>query len=201
MRRTRDTLPFEFVGGSPAVDFVNTVSWRGEERVRNERFLSFESVITWALDGGVIAAREAAELRRKALAAPPAARLEFRLLFRFRTALHALFSSLAAGRSAPESLAAVNRLLHETLRRIELAPGEGALAWQTETEPAGIGTIRHRVALDAARLLTSASDLARRKQQRRAFRFLLPKYCGRLEPHATRPVTATGLVFPRHAKR
>ena len=77
------TLPFEFVGGAPALDFVNTISWGDRDE---ERFNTFDDVVDWAMKAGVIKRRERGGTR------------ELREMIKLRELLHRVFIARASGR-------------------------------------------------------------------------------------------------------
>src|SRR5690349_9665638 len=113
-------LPFKYVGGDPALDFVNTVDWtsRGPER---DRLFSFERLLEWAEGAGILTRRSAAALRAKARANPRHAIAAHRNAITTRHILWKLFSGIAQGRPAAADREDFNRLLARTLPHLRVA--------------------------------------------------------------------------------
>jgi predicted RNA-binding Zn ribbon-like protein len=114
-------LPFKYVGGDPAIDLVNTVDWtsRGPEQ---DRLTSFERLVEWAQNAGVVSPKIAAVLRARACAHPREAQLAHRTALRAREALWRLFGALARGESLADPLAEFNPLLSQALEHMRVAP-------------------------------------------------------------------------------
>ncbi len=126
-----DLAPFRFVGGSLALDFVNTVNWteRGRER---DSFVGYEDLVAWGGAAGVLGPEAAMGLRAGARRDPDQARRALARAHALREVLQRLFTAVASGR-APE--AAVLRRFNEELAeaqarlftaRLEVSSGEPA---------------------------------------------------------------------------
>ncbi len=95
--RTRD-----FVGGHPALDFVNTLTgWNSSPR---DWLDSYERFAGWAQKAGVISANKAAALRRKAQDHPKKAEAALDKTRSLRALLHAYFAAIATGRNPPSTV-------------------------------------------------------------------------------------------------
>ena len=116
--------PFQYIGGDPAIDFVNTVDWtsRGPEQ---ERLTDFDRVIRWAEGAGVVSAKAAAALQAREVAKPREAESAYRNALRVREVLERLFRSLAGGEPAGDALEDFNRELAPALERMRVAPADG----------------------------------------------------------------------------
>jgi predicted RNA-binding Zn ribbon-like protein len=117
-------FPFQYIGGDPAIDFVNTVDWtsRGPEQ---ERLTDFDGVIRWAEGAGVVSAKAARGLRARAVAKPREAEVAHRNALRVRGVLERLFRAVAGGEPAGDSLEEFNRELVRALERMRVAPAAG----------------------------------------------------------------------------
>jgi predicted RNA-binding Zn ribbon-like protein len=117
-------LPFEYIGGDPALDLVNTVDWtsRGPEE---ERLTDFARLVQWAQGAGIVSARVAAALRAKGNAKPREAEAAHRAALRAREVLERLFSALAHGDPPGEALDDFNRLLGQALEHMRVIPVTG----------------------------------------------------------------------------
>jgi len=148
-------LPFEWVGGSPALDFTNTVSWTIPERT-NERLRSYADVVRWTGAAGLADPSEVRALSRRASARPREADRLFGHALRLREALHDVFAARAAG-SEPDGAAAnrLNRYLGRALERLRVDAQESGIwswGWSAREE---FERPLWRIAWSAAQLLTS----------------------------------------------
>jgi predicted RNA-binding Zn ribbon-like protein len=110
----------DLVGGNLALDFVNTVSWRGRE-APEERIDSYADLVTWSEMAGAVSRPSAVRLLRTSNRRPRRAADVLGGARRLRECLHRLFSSRSRSRPLdPGDLWQLNA----TLRR---APGRKAL--------------------------------------------------------------------------
>lgn len=148
-------LPFEWVGGAPALDFTNTVSWTTPEPT-NERLRSYADLVRWTGEAGLADPGEVLSLRRLASASPPEADRVFGHALELREALHGLFGSQAAG-SQPDGAAVnrLNRFMGRALERLTLGSRTGG-GWSWGwNEREDLERPLWRIAWSAAQLLTS----------------------------------------------
>jgi predicted RNA-binding Zn ribbon-like protein len=130
---------FRYVSGDPALDFVNTADWTpgGLER---DRFTTYERVVEWAEGAGVVGAREAARLRRRAKQRTRAAGAALNAAHQARKLLRDLFAGVLSGAPGPEVLNRYNALLSCTASRARLEPAasggltRGWSGWSDELE-------------------------------------------------------------------
>jgi predicted RNA-binding Zn ribbon-like protein len=117
-------LPFQYIGGDPALDLVNTVDWtsRGPEQ---DRLTDFDRLIRWAEGTGILSVKAASALRVQAQAKPPEAEAAFRNAVRVRAVLERVFRSIAASQPAGDALEDFNRLLGRALERMRVMPASG----------------------------------------------------------------------------
>ena len=143
---------FEWVGGDPALDFHNTVSWR-RAGLAEERLRSFPDLVAWGQAAG-LAARPKALLARTRERPAEAARALARALG-LRATLHAVFTAIAEGH-APDAgdLRSLNRTLSGSLRRLAVARRPRGFAWSW-SDTSALDGLLGPIAWSAARLLTS----------------------------------------------
>lgn len=113
---------FEFVGGDPALDFLNTADWTATGPI-NERLGSYDGLVRWGTEAGVLSPQVAARLRRRAAGRPGEARAAYAAALETRDILYRLFSATIAGEGAAVPLRRFNELLAGTLDRLELVEG------------------------------------------------------------------------------
>ena len=117
-------LPFQYIGGDPALDLVNTVDWtsRGPEQ---DRLTDFDRAIQWAQGAGILSVKAASSLRAQAHAKPREAEAAYRDVLRVRAVLGRLFRAIAASEPAGDALDNFNGLLGRALERMRVTPAGG----------------------------------------------------------------------------
>ncbi len=143
------------------LDFVNT---EGTERNSPpDRLESLDVFLEWAVDRGVVEARQAAAVRR-ATGGPQKIEGFLTAGRTLREALYRIFSALAAGAEpAASDLTVLDRQLAGALPRLELTRDAGAFGWAFSEAPARAEELLWPIALSAADLLRS-ERLARVKE-------------------------------------
>ena len=114
-------LPFQYIGGDPAIDLVNTVDWtsRGPEQ---DRLTDYGRLTRWAEGAGLLSPKAAASLRARAEARPREAEAAHRLALRLREVLSRLFGAIAQGELHGDPLNDFNGLLGRALEGMRVAP-------------------------------------------------------------------------------
>ncbi|HEY3112072.1 MAG TPA: ABATE domain-containing protein [Gemmatimonadaceae bacterium] len=151
--------PFRYVGGDPALDFVNTVDWT-EHGLVHERLSDYAQLVRWAEGAGVIGVADARELRKAASRHPDEAGRAFRSALRVREAMQLLAKGLAAPKSvAPAEVKAALELLNASLRnslaRLQLEPGARGMSLSWRGFGSELESPIWAVVWSAARLLAS----------------------------------------------
>jgi predicted RNA-binding Zn ribbon-like protein len=132
-------LPFQYIGGDPALDLVNTVDWtsRGPEQ---ERLTDFDGLTRWAEGAGVLPLKTGVALRRAAATKPREAETAYQAALEARQVLQRLLTSIAEGKPAGDELNDFNRLLVRALEHMRVVPaprGRGGsrqlrLGWENQ---------------------------------------------------------------------
>jgi predicted RNA-binding Zn ribbon-like protein len=150
---------FKFIGGAPALDFVNTTSWASDGSINaaKERFNDFSDLIRWAEKRRLLKSSEARAMRRLAKDDPRRAEQELVAAKHLRQTLRDLFHVIAAGEHPDTSLLnAFNRAVCTGMSSVDLAPtSDGPFAWRFGDCRDDLGTIYGLVAWDAAQIVTS----------------------------------------------
>jgi predicted RNA-binding Zn ribbon-like protein len=145
----------EFIGGSLALDFVNTTS-RRESEAPKERLHAYGDLITWCARKELFGRTEAERLRAAAAQQPEAAAAVHARAVALREALYRIFSAVAAGReAAPTDMELLNGILREGIGRRQLRPGTNSYCWAWVEAPDGLDWMLWPIAYSAAELLTS----------------------------------------------
>ncbi|HYE86229.1 MAG TPA: CGNR zinc finger domain-containing protein [Vicinamibacterales bacterium] len=142
-------LPFAWVSGHPALDFLNTVSWRSWG-LENERLANYSALSDWAATAGLLdPAALPATLDTSATATRALAEA-----LHVRRQLHDFFIALARqGTASTLELAALNGMIADTTAKMKLAPDGTSFRW-TFTGDHHEWPVR-RVIWASAELLTS----------------------------------------------
>jgi predicted RNA-binding Zn ribbon-like protein len=144
---------FEWLGGDLALDFHNTASWR-RQGLADERLRSYADLVAWGREAALPVDPE--RLRARAKRRPREATQALERILHLRSALHAIFTAIAAGRApGTGDLRALNGVLSGALRRLEVARRRGGFDWRW-TDPDALDGLAGPIAWAAALLLTSA---------------------------------------------
>jgi predicted RNA-binding Zn ribbon-like protein len=119
-------------GGSPSLDLVNTVLWRGTDRVQDV-LVDYNALLIWARRAGALSAADASELTRLAAAHPRLAERAHRRVISVRDALHRLFIALGEHRRpAAADLELLKASLVDSIAAATPVDAHGALTWTWE---------------------------------------------------------------------
>ena len=120
---------FEFRGGVPCLDFVNTVGWRLTDRP-SEYLRSYEDLLTWGRQAGLLTPEETEGLSQQATLDPEGAQETLSRALALREATHRAITAAIAGEPQDESdLSALNRELSIALSRLRVMPAGDAYGW------------------------------------------------------------------------
>jgi predicted RNA-binding Zn ribbon-like protein len=150
---------FKLRGGDVSLDFVNTLGWRLTGYPR-EYLRSYEDLLDWGRQAGLLALEETEDLSREATLDPEGARETLSRALALRAAIHRLISAHIAGESQDENdLSALNRELSIALSHLRVMPADGAYSWGWDRSgdegKTPLDSPLWRVAQSAAQLLTS----------------------------------------------
>jgi len=150
---------FGLRGGVVCLDFVNTVGWRLAD-YPSEYLRSYEDLLEWARQAGLLAPEETEGLFRQATLDPEGTRETLPRALVLREAIHRMISRAIAGESQDESdLSALNRELSIALSHLRVMPAGGACGWgwdwSEDDGRARLDISLWPVAQSAAELLTS----------------------------------------------
>lgn len=147
---------FRYLGGDPAIDFVNTVDWEAGVAIESERLHDYGGLLAWAEGAGLTAPAIRKSLGRRARERPAEAAAVVRDALALRALLEAVFRATTRGeRVAPERLAELNRLVRAAAARRELRGAGAPLGWVLAGEGETLASPLWRVTLAAAELLAS----------------------------------------------
>lgn len=136
-------------GGNPAVDFVNTVAWRGDPHRRREYLLHYLDLVAWAQHAGVLSAPEAHALAERPVSDGAGSAKTLRQTRQLREALHGIWT----GNESNGDLDRVAVAYRAALRARRLTMKEYVGTW-CDTE-LSVHTPLHRLAVESATLLTT----------------------------------------------
>lgn len=148
---------FELTGGTLCFDFANTVDNRPVPERRRDHLCSFESLVAWARQTGVVSSPEAGDLTRKAEERPARPKQFVKKALLLREAIYEVFSAVAAGRRPPQSeLETLNLYVGQALAHVRLKPRGDKFVWTWDwREAEALERLLWPIAKSAADLLTS----------------------------------------------
>jgi predicted RNA-binding Zn ribbon-like protein len=144
-----------------AVDFANTLAWRGSEP--SESLHHVGDLISWLRANNALGERASSELEKWTNAHPAKAVILFGEALELREAVYRLLRAIVTN-SAPgeEDLSRLNRALSEVAPRAKLWRSEGGFGWRIESSPTA-SVVLAPVLWSAANLLLTA-DPSRMRQ-------------------------------------
>ncbi len=147
---------FQWVGGAPAVDFTNTVTW-APGGLENERLGEYSDLVDWAQVAGIVSASEAERLKAVAASSPAAAREATGRAHQLRKVLHEVLVAGSGGTVPAAKVAArFDTALAQAAARLTLRPEGDKWVWGWRQRRADdLTDILHPIAWAAAQLLTS----------------------------------------------
>ena len=151
------------VGGSPSLDFANTLDWRLRERPI-ELLKAFPDLVRWGRSVGAIQPVDARRLRRWSETHTRAAGNALAEAIEVREAVAAIFQAAVDGRTPPaKALLRLEAACRAASAARTLVAGRAGAVWAWREESAEPDRAMWAAALDAARILTS-EEAARLRQ-------------------------------------
>lgn len=151
----KDWAAADFIGGHPALDFVNTAAGRDVDP--RDRLDSYARLLDWAAASGRFAARDIEALARRAKKDAPGADAALKEARLVREALFATFDANLKSAPAPKpALALIERVWRRAAAQRHLEAKAGAIASILSAEDAGPGFIAAIMAEDAIALFADA---------------------------------------------
>ncbi len=145
----------DLIAGHACLDFLNTTGGGAKSR-ENERLLSYQDLVEWALLSKVITNSQRTSLRRLAKTSPKDAQASLDRAQVFREALHHVFVAQARGEKMQAGpLQAVRVEVTRCLLHSELKQETHGFSRSIDLQAAGLDTILLRVGLLANDLLLS----------------------------------------------
>jgi predicted RNA-binding Zn ribbon-like protein len=147
---------FELVAGHLALDFVNTVDWRGNPARRKDLLTSADDLVAWAVCARLVSPAEARALVREARRDARRAERTLGRARRLRELLARAFAPAGSdARPAPRDLRLLNSLLGAALRKRHLEVRGTACVWSWSREADPLDWLLWPIVLAGAELLTS----------------------------------------------
>jgi predicted RNA-binding Zn ribbon-like protein len=155
---------FDFIGGNPALDFVNTVGGWREEGFEREYLDSYSHLLAWSKQAGLLTAQQADHLFALARKRPQEAEQVLDGARKLRETSYRIFLAQATGKPARQTdLDALNDVLGEVMCHARVVATSEGYAWGWEASKDALDRMIWPVARAAADLLTS-SELERVRQ-------------------------------------
>src|SRR5215469_15128307 len=117
--RLAPTLPFKFVSGRVSLDLLNTADWPAGGPAL-DRLASYDRLLDWAEEVGVLSTAASARLRKRAAAEPSAADAALERARELRRALHRSVVAVVSGRGVAPALDRLGPFLQDALPHLVL---------------------------------------------------------------------------------
>lgn len=146
---TQPEFKFDLTGGQLAVDFANTVSWRGHPSARKERLNGPADLVSFAVQERVLTPKQALALKRPVR--------EFHKALSLREAIYRIFAAVAMRKSPPPAdLRALNDCVLTALGHRQLIRLDGRYRWEwKDGKRRSLERILWPIVIAASDLLTS----------------------------------------------
>jgi predicted RNA-binding Zn ribbon-like protein len=145
---------FDLSGGHVALDFANTVSWRGSAAI--ERLPDYSELVRWSELTGVLPPSRTTQLLVLAMRDPKKAASILERAIRLREALFEIFAAVAAKEEAPaQAMATLNIFLDQGSSYVRLKEKDGRFVWDWASHNPLPDAMLWPVARAAADLLVS----------------------------------------------
>ncbi len=135
-----------------ALDFANTISWRGHPIDREDHLASPADLISFAVQDKVITQSQASRMKDD-----PHGERSFHKALLLREAIYRVFAAIAQDKAPLEAdVAAINHYAVEALRHRQLRRHGGGYRWEWQSEAStSLDRILWPIVIAAADLLTS----------------------------------------------
>ena len=144
----------KFVAGNLALNFHNTVSWKGDIPFEDNILEGYRNVVDWAVRAALVDSGSARALVEWADNEPDRAAQGLVLIHELRDVLHQIFDAVARGGfPPPDALADLNDWIRDV--PLQLAPQDGVFAWNWTLDPGDPLSMVWPVVWSAATLLQS----------------------------------------------
>jgi predicted RNA-binding Zn ribbon-like protein len=151
----KDWSQFKLLGGSPCLDFVNTVE-REENEYSEEWLNNYVDLIGWGEHTQLLTTQQAENLLSEAAMHPYGARNVFERAIAFREVIYRIFSAIAAKHPvSDDDLASFNRSLLETRSYLQIMPTAEGFSWTWVNCEDRLELILWKIVNSAGELLTS----------------------------------------------
>jgi predicted RNA-binding Zn ribbon-like protein len=137
------------------VDFANTVVWRASDKPI-DMMTDYGRFLLWGERGAVLRPNVVEALRSEAERHPRKAEAAFRRAIELREAIYRVLLALGKEQTRePTDVALINREVQEANTHRRLVDTGGAFEWRWSDEQGDLDTLRWRIALSMADLVTS----------------------------------------------
>jgi predicted RNA-binding Zn ribbon-like protein len=155
MSQTTQKSRFEFTADNLCLDFTNTVNNRAGERPE-ELLKSYDALLQWSIEAGVLTAKLADRMRTLAKEAPGRAQSVTREAVQLRDAIFHIFMAVAEHRVVPDTaLSYLNRALQHVARHSRLVQERRRFVWEWVDIEENLDSMLWPVIRSAADLLVS----------------------------------------------
>jgi len=124
-------------GGDLSINFTNTVNWRGDDAAREDNLGTYQDVLVWCDEAGLLDGAERARLVERSQADPAGAETALVEIREIREVIYRILRNLGEAQlPSPADQSLFNDTLHRALghRRLDIQPAHARWAWRSHSD-------------------------------------------------------------------
>ena len=148
---------FDLSGGNLCLDFANTVSHRKQPEQKHDHLTSYDELVFFAQDSGVISPQVAREILKLSGMKPKDRAAAFDVAINLREAVYQVFAAVARSRAPRKrDIKLIEEMASQAMTHRRLVPGGGKYRWEWKCDKSeSLSYVLWPIAASAAELLTS----------------------------------------------
>jgi predicted RNA-binding Zn ribbon-like protein len=150
------STPFQLVGGHPALDLINTLDWRFRDTGPEELILTYEDLLRFVVQSGLMTATEGRRLLRNTSASKAAHVVTLAREMR-EAAARVLYAAVDEDQPPVEAIRELERFFKDAEEHRKLSWSENQLRWDFPAASVAPELPLWILSLKTARLITSGS--------------------------------------------
>lgn len=159
------TNKYMMVGERLCLDFVNTISWRESEDKRRDWFTSYDKLVDWSHDAGILEEKQAQLLLKKSVHEPSEAEQTLAQAIQLREVIYRIFRSFTKEELInPEDLTNFNKVIRHYYQLMHLVQMGNVFTMHFDIPEGAFDSMLPPIVQSAIDILTSEKDLKRVNQ-------------------------------------
>jgi len=148
---------FDLSGGNLCLDFANTVSHRKQPEQKHDNLTSYDELVHFAREAGVVAPQLAGQLLEVAAMRPQVRAATFEVAIKLREAIYRVFAAVARSRAPRKrDIKLIEEMASQAMTHRRLVAPGGKYRWEWKCDKnESLSYVLWPIAASAAELLTS----------------------------------------------